>query len=236
MASPFWSAEQQQQFLEQQAVEVSRPVDLERYEVPASRGNDDEATQQASEPPYGDMGSTLLDKETRQLISDDSREGQGEARGRSASTVTGPTQLARIETRVDESPGRRSLGYESLQSQQSQGSKLEPGFVRTDQDEQELVPDYSQLPQLSTPPGVKAPEATTVPAESPTSSMQLVMAQMSSMMSHLIQEQLGPTLNQMMAHQARVESRLEMLESSSGESHAWGCSTRLGCGARGIAT
>ena len=51
--------------------------------------------------------------------------------------------------------------------------------------------------------------------ESPTSNMQTMMAQMGNMMSQMLQEQLGPTLNQMMVHQARVESRLELLEAAS---------------------
>ena len=208
MTSSFWTEEQERQYLEQQARDVERPVDLERYEVTtqAQVRMDQDEEQQSGEPPYAELGASMqLDSETRQLISDGSNEQGEEPRGRPFRAAVDNPQLARVEARVDVSPGRRSIGFESIHSQRSSGETR--GVKETD--DLELVPDYAQLPVDT---GGATPAAN---QEAAPSSMQAVMAQMGSVMTQLIQEQLGPRLNQMMLHQARVESRLEVLEATS---------------------
>ena len=209
MGSPFWSEEQQRLFLEQQLESVQRPADLERYEAGRdnqNREDRDEELQQA-EPPYSELGVTLqVDSETKQLISDSGNSGT-ETRGRVRRGEEGVPQLARLEARIDVSPGRRSLGYESLQSQPSTGVR-EIAEVSKDDGEVELVPDYARLP--TSPVRDNSGDK----SEAAGGNMQAMMAQMSNMMGQMLQEQLGPTLNTMMLHQARVESRLEVLEAA----------------------
>ena len=208
MTSSFWTEEQERQYLEQQARDVERPVDLERYEATsqAQARMDQDEELQSGEPPYARLGNSMqLDSETRQLFSDGGEEQGEESRGRQQRSAVENPQLARIEARVDVSPGRRSMGFESIHSQRSSG---EARGVK-EADDLELMPDYAQLPVDN---GGVAPAAA---QEAAPLSIQAVMAQMGSVMNQLIQEQLGPTLNQMMLHQARVESRLEVLEATS---------------------
>ena len=213
MASPFWSEEQRQQFLEQQVQEVDRPADLDRYtgERTSQQQQEDNEEQQLNEPPYAGLGTSLqVDRETRQLISNESATEAGPSRGRIEQTERSTPQLARLEQRVDVSPGRRS--YESVPSQASLSVREDAGLLKREIEEQELMPDYSQLP---VGPGTTGAVASAGPLEeNPGAVMQAMMAQMGTMMNQLLQEQLGPTLNQMMLHQARVESRLEVLENS----------------------
>ena len=217
MASPFWSEEQQRLFLEQQNQEVERPADLERYEATARTTEQLEISEreQNLEPPYETPGTTMqVDQETRQLISDGSQGSGNTHRGRTEGQSSPTPQLARMEARVDVSPGRRSAGYESLQSHRSGGSKEEAGLFRSEVDDQELMPDYSRLMPGINPAPLQTTEAGEAEPGRTGDHVGMLMAQMSSVMSRMLQDQLGPTLNQMMLHQARVESRLEILEAT----------------------
>ena len=138
--------------MEEQDRQVNRPVDLARYEESMERveqrERDEAQQQQQLEPPYGLTGTPLqLDDETRQLISDSSVEAGDRTRGRTTEVAElGPT-LARMEVRMDNSPGRQSVGWESAPSRQSGHFKDDSVTQRVDMDDRELVPDYSGLPQ-----------------------------------------------------------------------------------------
>ena len=127
MTSSPWTEEQRQQFLEQQTLDVSRPVDLERYDVAnrAQERSDRNEALESGEPPYAELGTTMqVDGETRQLLSEGSLEGDTASRGRTERAEAQSPQLARVEARVDVSPGRRSIGYESIQSHPSLGLEI----------------------------------------------------------------------------------------------------------------
>ena len=212
---------------------VARPADLSRYEetVENSERREHAERQQAMEPPYAQMGASLqLDEETRQLLSESGTDAGDRLRGRSAEVEDIPA-LAKLEVRMDYSPGRQSMGWESVPSRRSGHSKDDLLTQRAEMDDRELVPDYSKLEPGAVPGGqtveagrlvfdigAKVPEAAAgsqMTGGSLPVTVDMMMAQMSGMMSRLVNDQLAPTLNQMMLQQARVESRLEALELSS---------------------
>ena len=221
--------------MEEQDRQVNRPVDLARYEESMERAEQrerDEAQQQQLEPPYGLTGTPLqLDDETRQLISDSSVEAGDRTRGRTTEVAElGPT-LARMEVRMDNSPGRQSVGWESAPSRQSGHFKDDSVTQRVDMDDRELVPDYSGLPQGPVSSMRAVDTEGLIPGRAPRASegssgsqitgmdaqvqMDAMLAHMGNMVNRMITDQLAPTLNQMMLQQARVESRLEALETAS---------------------
>ena len=216
-----------------QEQEVARPADLARYEETVERQEQreyDEA-QQNMEPPYAQHGTPMqLDEETRRFLSESGNEARDRTRGRSTENEDHPA-LAKLEVRMDHSPGRQSVGWESAPSRRSGHSKDDLVTQRVDMDDRELVPDYSGLPSgtvpirsmFEAPPlahetGSRLPETLSgsqIAGGVAQPSMEAILGQMSGMMSRLVNEQLAPTLNQMMLQQARVESRLEALEMNS---------------------
>ena len=90
--------------------------------------------------------SLQVDEKTRQLLTDNSTDAGDNIRGRAERMVAGVPQLARAEARVDVSPGRRSVSYESIQSSMSLRARDGAAIPKREMDEQELMPDYSRLP------------------------------------------------------------------------------------------
>ena len=195
--------------------EVPRPVDLARYEQTEDqeRAQAENEAQQLLEPPYGQMGVAqfALDEGTRRMVSEGEAEISNPIRGRSTEVSEVVPAMAKLSVRPDQSPSRRSGDRESLYSVHSMpsASKLSgDGIRRMDADDRELIPDYSAL--LSPP--VETPMPTSNPNDILT---QQVLAQMGAVVQQVLQSQVAPTLNQMMVHQAKVESRLERLEAVS---------------------
>ena len=213
--NPFWSEETRRQFMESSQIEErSRPVDLERYEQRQTAAEQ----LQTLEPPYEEASAEAgMGQRAQQVLDASSSEELSEQRGRGSESPI-PT-VAKMETHVDESPDRYSQALGSEVSARTATSKLEPVFheavfvARGTPSEPELLPERRAESEVDkhevrTDPYLSAGDSALFPVEQ-------VIQRLGGMVQQALQEQVAPTLTQMMVQQAKVESRLEQLEMSS---------------------
>ena len=200
--NPFWSDEVQRQFMEGAEELRERPPDLANYEQRQS----EHERQELHEPPYdleaAPSGSLGIDPGTREMIQDSANEADSELRGRLQAAEDRSIRAARLEPRLDRSPGRSSRGRESEMSVKTATSKREAS-------EPELMAEQTTtlVAQLA--------EAQQAVATQPPPSADLLLQQLGSLVQQALHEQVTPTLQQMMLQQARMESRLEVIETTS---------------------
>ena len=184
-----------------------RPLDLERYELRAQQHEQ----QQLQEPPYQTAqqqeADVAINEEILQLLEDSAVENDQEGPARMSEVGSPPTTLARIQTRVDSSPDRVSVGIGSEMSAKTATSKEIVAASNREPSEPELLPERAAERDVT-----RSPQSPRVAGQAAFDQMLL---QLGTLVQQALQEQVTPALSQMMQNQARLETRLEQLESVS---------------------
>ena len=188
-----------------QETEMQRPADLERYEQRQAQSEELEAM----EPPYEaeqPAGVTVgVDAEAQRLL--DVTSGEEEVQERTRETELFTQQLARLEARNEPSPDRASQAHMSELSVKSATSVHE----RKEPSEPELL--SAQVADNADGRGQE--EAVPSAALLPSPPMEQMIQQLGALVQQALREQVTPALTNLMLQQARVESRLETLETRS---------------------